>query len=185
MTPMETQAPHSFGPSARALKQRRWLLLAFRLLVLAVLCLAIRQLKLASGTQALLMLGALALAWLPPGGRILAPLESRRVLLHSQALELQRGQFRRFIVFENIRHVHAVRGPRERMIALYLHTGDDTVAIRDVEGLAQIFTAISAAKPANVLIEMEDRRLDWGEPLAWMVIVAFGTIIGTILIVSM
>jgi hypothetical protein len=94
-------------------------------------------------------------------------LHQRHLLLHENALELNRGGFRRFVVFESLQHVQLIQGRHERLVALVLHTADDSVLLRDMEGLGEVFAAVSAAKPPKVLIEVESRRVDWGEPLPW------------------
>ena len=111
-----------------------------------------------------------------PSAWFLRPLMQRSLRLHEQALELQRGSFRRFVVYENLKHIQAWQGTDERMIALFLHTADDTVMLRDLEGLGEVFATLSQVKPNGVLIEVEEKRVDWGEPLPWMLGLAVGVL---------
>ena len=169
---IETDGPRRFGPSARALKQRRWMLLLLKLLAMGCVGLLAWELSADSGQDpalrgglVVLLAGCIALL---PGAWFLAPLRERSLTLHEQALELSRGSFRRFIVFENLKHIQVWQGRNERLIALSLHTADDTVLLRDLEGLGEVFSALSQHKPSGVLIEVEEKRVDWGEPLPWM-----------------
>lgn len=174
------EGPRRFGPSARALKQRRWLLLLLKLLAFLAVGLLWWDLSLANDLDPSLRLGVLALLGgsllLIPSRPFLRPLQQRSLLLHEQALELQRGTFRRFVVFENLKHIQAWQGRDERMIALALITADDTVLLRDLEGLGEVFALLSQVKPQGVLIEVEEKRVDWGEPLPWMLGLALGAL---------
>lgn len=166
------EGPRRFGPSARALKQRRWLLLLLKLLAFLAAGLLWWELSLANEVALSLRLGVLVLLGggllLIPSRFFLRPLQQRSLQLHEHALELQRGSFRRFVVFENLKHIQAWQGTDERMIALALHTADDTVLLRDLESLGEVFATLSQVKPQGVLIEVEEKRVDWGEPLPWM-----------------
>jgi len=175
-TPIKPLAtpPRHFGPSQRALGQRRLVLGLLRgaglglLLVLGVAAQGDEP-----GPRLALWLGlalAAALLWRWQGRRLLAPLAERRLLLHDQALELQRGEFKRFVVYEGLRHVKLVQGPDERLLSLRLDMDDDSVLLRDMEGLPEAFAAVAGAKPDSAVIEIEERRLDWGEPQPWIVL---------------
>ena len=161
-----------FGPSARALSQRQLLVLVVKgLTVLSLIVLLLMFQPPVWWAELLKWAIAAALAgglWRAQGTALLTPIQQRSVLLHDQALELKRGDYRRFIVFSSLRHIQAFQGPDERMQSLLLHTDDGSLTVRDVEGLGEIFVALSAAKPQGVMIEIESRRVDWGEPLPWM-----------------
>jgi len=172
--------PRNFGPSRRALGQRRLLLALLRgagvglLLVLGLACQGDEpgpNLALWAG----LAVAGVAL-WLWQGRRLLAPLAERRLLLHDQALELQRGAFKRFVVYEGLRHVKLVQGPEERLLSLRLDLDDDSVLLRDLEGLPEAFAAVAGSKPDSAIIEIEQRRFDWGEPAPWIVL-TFGLVL--------
>jgi hypothetical protein len=111
-----------------------------------------------------------AALWFWQARRLLAPLVERRLLLRDQALELQRGTFKRFVVYESLRHVKLVQGPEERLLSLRLDLDDDSVLLRDLEGLPEAFAAVAGSKPDSAIIEIEQRHFDWGEPKPWMVI---------------
>lgn len=166
------EGPRRFGPSARALKQRRWLLLLLKLIAFFAVGLCWWDLSADNDVAFNLRLGVLVLLagslLLIPSAWFVRSLLQRSLLLHGQALELQRGSFRRFVVFENLKHIQALQGSDERLIALVLHTADDTVLLRDLEGLGEVFATLSQVKPNGVLIEVEEKRVDWGEPLPWM-----------------
>jgi hypothetical protein len=172
--------PRNFGPSQRALGQRRLALGLLRgaglglLLVLGLVCQGEEpgpNLALWAG----LAVAAVAL-WLWQGRQLLAPLTERRLLLHDQALELQRGAFKRFVVYEGLRHVKLVQGPDERLLSLRLDLDDDSVLLRDLEGLPEAFAAVAGSKPDSAIIEIEQRRFDWGEPAPWIVL-TFGLVL--------
>jgi hypothetical protein len=163
--------PRRFGASERALRQRRILVAAIKGLVLA--CLAVLMLIVQPPWWwAELLKWAVAVAlgwglWRMPGAALLQPLQQRHLLLHENALELNRGGFRRFVVFESLQHVQLLQGRDERLVALVLHTADDSVVLRDMDGMGEVFAAVSVAKPPSVLIEVDSRPVDWGEPLPW------------------
>jgi len=161
-----------FGPSARALAQRVLLVRVVKALVLLSLGVLLLMFQ-PPAWWAILLKWSIAAAlawglWRAQGTALLLPIQQRSVILHDQALELQRGDYRRFVVFSSLRHIQAFQGPDERMQALLLHTDDGSLLVRDVEGLGEIFVALSAAKPQGVMIEIEARRVDWGEPLPWI-----------------
>jgi hypothetical protein len=166
--------PRNFGPSQRALSQRRLVLALLRgaglglLLVLGLTCQGDEP-RTRLALWAVLAVAAVAL-WRWQGRRLLAPLAERRLLLHDQALELQRGAFKRFVVYEGLRHVKLVQGPDERLLSLRLDLDDDSVLLRDLEGLPEAFAAVAGSKPDSAIIEIEQHRLDWGEPVPWIVL---------------
>jgi len=163
-----------FGPSPRALGQRRWLLRAASALGLGVLLLLGLSIRSRGPVLVLgqwLMLAALGLAlWRWSRQTLLQPLQERELLLHDQALELRRGAFKRFVVYSALRHVKVVQGPGERLLSLTLELDDDSVLLRDLDGLPEAFAAVAGAKPDAAVIEIEDQRFDWGEPLPWAVL---------------
>jgi hypothetical protein len=165
------QEPRRFGASERALKQRRGVIAAFKGLALA--CLGVLLLIFQPPVWwAELLKWAVAAGlgwglWRMKGAALLDPLKQRHLLLHEHALELQRGGFRRFVVFESLQHVQLLQGRDERLIALVLLSADDIVLLRDMDGLGEVFAAVSAAKGPKVFIEVDSKRVDWGEPLPW------------------
>lgn len=161
-----------FGASARALQQRRWILLALKGLILA--CVLILALKFQPPSllfnlfKWVLVAGLTWGLWQARGEAVLRPLQERELTLHANALELRRGSFRRFVVFESLRHIRAVQSPRgERFLSLRLDTEDDSLLLRDMDGLPEAFAAIAGAKPDRTMIEIDEQRVDWGEPLPW------------------
>ena len=166
--PTRPAPPRQFGPSRRALAQRRGLLGACLLIPLELGILGIHPALL--GLRLGLRLGLAALAWglwRAGDATLLGPLRQRQLLLHDQALELRRGAFTRFVVYEALRHVKVVQGPGERLLSLTLDLDDDSVVLRDLEGLPEAFAAVAGAKPDGAVIEIDERRIDWGEPLPW------------------
>jgi len=168
------QPPRNFGPSQRALGQRRLVLGLLRGAGMGLLLVLGLTLQPDEAASRLALWAGLAVAggalWFWQGRRVLAPLAERRLLLHDQALELQRGVFKRFVVYEGLRHVKVVQGPQERLLSLRLDLDDDSVLLRDLEGLPEAFAAVAGAKPDSAVIEIEERRFDWGEPMPWMVL---------------
>ena len=164
----------NFGPSQRALGQRRLLLGLLRGAGIGLLLVLGLTLQADDPAPRLALWAGLAVVgvalWFWQGRRVLAPLAERKLLLHDQALELQRGAFKRFVVYEGLRHVNVVQGPQERLLSLRLDLDDDSVLLRDLEGLPEAFAAVAGAKPDSAVIEIEERRFDWGEPLPWMVL---------------
>lgn len=176
--PAAPTEPRRFGPSDRALGQRRALLLGVKVVTLVSLAVILSMFQ-----PPLWWVGPLKWSlglllgwgiWRLHGAALLDPIRQRQLVLHPHALELSRGDFKRIVVFENLYHIHATQGADERMVSIVLHTADDSIVLRDLESLGEIFTALSAAKPASVLIEVETKRIDWGEPLPWTV--AFGVL---------
>jgi len=169
------EGPRRFGPSARALGQRLALLRALKVLAFCSLALLAWNLPTPILPMALAKWGFLALAgfllWHARGRWLLQPLMERELVLQDLALEVRRGSFKRLVVFESLRHIQMEQGPQERIISLRLDLDDDSVALRDLDGLEQVFSALAAAKDSKTLIEVEEHRLDWGEPLPWAVMV--------------
>lgn len=169
--PAEGAGPRAFGPLPRALAQRRALLWALKGLALAcVLLLALAFQPPLPWLNALkwVLVGAVSWGlWQAEGAAFSAPLLEREVLLHPHALEIRRNGFKRLVVFENIQHLHLQQAVNGRLLCLRLDLEDDSVSLRDVDGLAAIFEAAAQGRPAKAFIEIEERRLDWGEPLPW------------------
>ena len=167
--------PRRFGPGARALAQRHALLWTLKVLAFSSLALLAWSLPTPILPMALAKWGFLALAgfllWHARGRWLLQPLMERELVLGELALEVRRGSFKRLVVFESLRHIQLVQGPHERVLSLRLDLDDDSVALRDLDGLEQVFSALAAAKDPKTLIEVEERRLDWAEPLPWAVTV--------------
>jgi hypothetical protein len=165
-----------FGPSPRALSQRRILAAALAVMILVCLWVTLGGTMGVSGWDWIRWVLAAALVlglWLVVRAAGSNPLGGREVLLHPQALELRRGNFRRLVVFANIRHLRIVQSPGGRLWSLRLDLEDDSVTLRDVDGLPRIFAAAAQNRPAGVLIEVEEARVDWGEPRPW-ILLAFG-----------
>jgi len=143
------------------------------LLLLLLLGLSIQSQRASLVLAQWLMLAALGWGlWRRSRQALLQPLLERELLLHDQALELKRGAFTRFVVYSGLRHVKVVQGPGERLLSLTLELDDDSVVLRDLDGLPEAFAAVAGAKPDAAVIEIEERRFDWGEPLPWAVLAA-------------
>ena len=80
------------------------------------------------------------------------------------------------LIYEGLRHVKLVQGPEERLLSLRLDLDDDSVLLRDLEGLPEAFAAVAGSKPDSAIIEIEQRRFDWGEPAPWIVL-TFGLVL--------
>lgn len=172
MTELTSPAPRHFGPSARALQQRSWIVLGLKGLILACLLLLAWRFQppsLAFNALKWALVAGLAWGlWRAEGALVLKPLQDRSLSLHANALELRRGDFKRFVVFESLRHVRVVQSPGgERLLSLRLDTDDDSLLLRDFEGLPEVFAAVAGAKPERTLIEIDEQRVDLGEPLPW------------------
>lgn len=172
MTELTGPAPRHFGPSARALRQRTWILLGLKGVILTCLLLLAWRFQppsLAFNLVKWSLVAALGWGlWQAQGSGVLVPLQDRSLTLHANALELRRGDFKRFVVFESLRHVRVVQSPGgERLLSLRLDTDDDSLLLRDFEGLPEVFAAVAGAKPERTLIEIDEQRVDWGEPLPW------------------
>jgi hypothetical protein len=179
-TPPDASAPVSapsprFGPSPRALLQRRVLSAILAALLWLGLAWVLGAVGAAGSPWSRLRWWLSAVAalglWRLVRAAALRPLVRREVLLHEQALELRHGAFRRLAVFANIRHLRTVQSPSGRLWSLRLDLEDDSVTLRDLDGLPRIFAAAAQRRPAGVLIEVEVRRVDWAEPLPWMLLV--------------
>jgi hypothetical protein len=171
-----------FGPSARARGQRRLLALVLGSLLVASLGLLLEignPLNWAWVPWFWLFMGLLGL-W-----RIAAaaarPLRGREVRLGPLGLELRRDDFERLVVFEGLRHLHLVQGPGGRCLSLRLDLDDGSVTLRDIEGLERVFEAAAQGRPTGALIEVEERRVDWEEPLPWILLVlGLGVLLGLV-----
>ena len=158
-----------FAPSPQRLRAFKALLGTLRILGLLVLLLTARRLSLSWGPLQALVLALLlaaGAAWLGAGGQaLLQAASSRRVLIHEQALELRSRGFSRFVVFESLRHLSMAQGPQEQVLSLTLHTEDDSLRLAGFEGMGRLFSELAARKPTACLLEVEERKLDLGDPL--------------------
>jgi hypothetical protein len=172
-----------FGPSARAVAQRRGILIALQALFILAGFLLARDLPPSLGARAAVvaMVGLLLFSSRP--AVMLKPLQERELSLHAAALELRRGAFKRFLVFEALRHIRVVQVPGgSRLLSLRLDTDDDSLLIRDMDGLPEVFAAVAGGKPDNAIIEIEEKKVDWGEPLPWALAVAgIGAVAGAVI----
>lgn len=165
-----------FGPSRRALGQRRALVYSFKAGLWVCALLAARQFWPTAGVLVLVLTALLlALAWglwrWQGLDVLLTPLAERELTLHAQALELRRGDFKRFVVFESLRHIRVVQVPGgRRLISLRLELDDDSLLLRDLDGLPEAFAALVGAKPDKTLVEIDEQSVDWGEPLPWALV---------------
>ncbi|HTA16440.1 MAG TPA: hypothetical protein VK786_01680, partial [bacterium] len=175
--------PVRFGPSPRALSQRRILAGALAAMILLCLwsCLGAAPAMPGLGWVRWLEAAALVLGlWLVVRAAGSNPLAGREVLLHPQALELRRADFRRLVVFASIRHIRIIQSPGGRLWSLRLDLEDDSVTLRDVDGLPRIFAAAAQNRPAGVLIEVEELRVDWGEPRPWILLALSLALLGAV-----
>lgn len=174
--PLENAGFARFGPSSRALFQRGLLAWVLALLVLASLYLLLTVLASyaspwtwpwAKGLW--LILGLFAL--LRIRSAVHGSLAGREVQLGPLGLELRRDGFKRLLVFESLRHLRLAQAPDGRLCSLRLDLDDGSVTLRDFEGLERIFAAAAQGRPAGALIEIEERRVDWEEPLPWILLI--------------
>lgn len=168
--------PQRFGASARSLSQRRALLWALKGILLGILLILALKFQpealWAAGLKWALAAAIAAGLWTSRGRLFLDPLLERELSIHAHALEIRRGSFRRFIVFESLRHIHVVQSPGgDRLLSIRLDTDEDSVTLHGLDGLPQAFAALAGAKPDNCLIEIDEQRVDWAEPLPWALIV--------------
>lgn len=181
------EAPRRFGPSGRALAQRRAVLTAVKAALFACLLLLAWGFAPPSLLFNLAKWAVVAAAcwglWQAGSDWVLGPLAARELKLHGHALELGRGDFRRLVVFDSLRHIHAVQAKGGgRFISLRLDTDDDSVLLRDLQGLPEAFADLAAKKPEKCLIEIEERAVDWGEPLPWLAVAGGGALLLALLL---
>jgi hypothetical protein len=164
--------PLRFGSSQRALSQRRglvWLFKGLLLSIFLILALKFQPPELWAVALKWLAFGAIVWGlWQARGRLFMDALLERELIIHANALEMRRGSFRRFLVFESLRHIKVVQSPGgERLLSIRLDTEDDSLLLRGMDGLPEAFAAIAGAKPDRTLIEIDEQRIDWGEPLPW------------------
>jgi hypothetical protein len=59
------------------------------------------------------------------------------------------------------------------------------VRLHGFDGLPEAFAAIAGAKPDRTLIEIDEQRIDWGEPLPWALAgAALALLLGWILLAA-
>jgi hypothetical protein len=180
-----------FGASARALGQRVLLLRVLKGLLLA--CLLLLAWKFQPPMLWLNLLKWILVAgmawglWQAQGEAVRRPLAERELRLHEHALELGRGDFKRLLVFESLRHIHAVQAKGGgRFHSIRLDTDDDSVLLRDLDGLPEAFAALAARKPDRCLIEIEEKGVDWGEPLPWaLALGAAAVLLGLLMVLGL
>jgi len=74
------------------------------------------------------------------------------------------------VVVERIRNLSLTRGTGRRIVSLRLDLEDDSVTLRDLQGMESIFEAAAQGRPEKALIEVAEIHLDWGEPAPWIVL---------------
>jgi len=164
--------PLRLGPAPRALRQRLALLWVLAGLFLAGFLMALRTQAALPGWpwfQGVLAFGFCSGLWGIRKAARAPSLAGREVFLSGHALEVRRGAFRRLVVFESIRHLCLLRTYSGRLVSLRLDLEDDSVTLRDVDGLARIFETAAQGRPPGDRIELQECRVDWVEPLPWMV----------------
>jgi hypothetical protein len=176
--------PLIFKTSQAALAQRRQLLKEIRIgavLALAMGCLAANSLAAYEKFPiwAACALGAIALARLDTEG-MLAAYRDRELRVQDQALEIVRGRFTRLLFFHHLEQLRMVQGRDEKVLALQLRTLEGAVLLRGYENMESLFTALTARKPARVLLEVEESRMDWHSLTIWsrMVFAAGALLLG-------
>jgi hypothetical protein len=130
--------------------------------------------------QGLTGLALLALLW-RVATRAFKGLDAKEAVLSLHALELRRGDHRRLVVFESVRHIFVLQDPKGRFISLRLDLDDGSVTLRDFEGLDRMFAAAAQARAKGVHVEVEERRIDWAEPRPWTVM---GVALGVLLVLA-
>ncbi len=98
-----------------------------------------------------------------------AALSARKATLRESAIEITHGDYTRIIVFGSLRHVKMIQAKDERVLALELHTEDDTIILRDLTNLERLFGAICAQRPKEAMIEVEESHLDKLSPKTWAI----------------
>lgn len=176
-----------FSPNPQALAERA---LLGRLLKAALFCVLMALGAAIAPDSVLLQLGKWALLLALGYGIIRIPestwtatLTSRQAYLRDSAVELRHGDHTRILVFASLRHVKMIQSKDERVLALELHTDDDTVTLRNLTNLELLFAAISAQRPKEVMIEVEEQgRFDKDSPKAWIqAIFTSGIVLGLLL----
>jgi hypothetical protein len=114
---------------------------------------------LAQGGAALLALGLLVFAWRYQNKEWLKQLSERVLRIQAQAIEISRGKFTRFVLYEDIRLVRVQRKKDDSITAIILVTQEGPLLIRGFEQMELIFGHISARKPERALIQIEPAPL--------------------------
>ena len=156
--------------SERAIRQREQLLLLIRWLAFAALLAMVWQLNVQS-------LSGLVLKWATfficatflyefEGRELLEDFSRREVNVTPAAIELRQNLFTRFITFEELQQMRAIQDGDERILAIELRTDKGAVVLSGYEGMERMFTSLTQRKPRNVVVELEESRMNWNNPLA-------------------
>ncbi len=153
--------------SEKALNERRELFYALK--VTAALCLASLVAWLGwDKPLAWLVLGlGLTLLYRLKTDRLLRGYASRTLTLQPQALEESSLGFTRFVLFEQITLLRVTQSMAEKVLAVEIKTAQGSFVLRGYENMGTLFVALSARKPADVLIEVNPVRLDLDRPWPW------------------
>ena len=73
--------------------------------------------------------------------------------------------FTRFIMFEELMQMRVVQDHDERVLSVELRTDKGAVLLTGYEGMERLFTSLVQRKPKNVVVELEESRVDWSNPL--------------------
>jgi hypothetical protein len=79
--------------------------------------------------------------------------------IQAQAIEISRGKFTRFVLYEDIRLLRVQRKKDDSITAVILVTQEGPLLIRGFEQMELIFGHISARKPDKALIQIEPAPL--------------------------
>ena len=104
------------------------------------------------GTLALVLL---VLAWRSRPDEWLEPLSKRLLRVQAQAIEISKGKFTRFILFDDILQLRVQRRKDDSITAIILVTQEGPLVIRGFEEMEIIFGHISTRKPDEALIQIE------------------------------
>ena len=80
----------------------------------------------------------------------------QRLLIQAQAVEIQRGRFTRFVLFEDMRTLKVQRRSDDSITTIVLVTQEGPLVIRGFKDMELIFGHISTRKPEEALIQIEN-----------------------------
>jgi hypothetical protein len=100
-------------------------------------------------------LALVLLAWRFKADAWLQQLSKRVLRVQAQALEISKGKFTRFILFDDVLLLRVQRRKDDSITAIILVTQEGPLVIRGFEEMEIIFGHVSTRKPEEALIQIE------------------------------
>ena len=181
-------AKTEFAYSKAALAERKSLLNAIRALsITAALTAIVLAWPLGGAERWVGLAGGTLLAvffWFARGDAWLESLAAQTVRVQNAAIELKRGKFTRFLMYSDISQLRVQRLDDDEVICIIMESPEGPLVIRGFEDMELIFGYVSARKPDETLVQIEDVRGWTRKPLIWLALMVVCAIAAGVLLLA-